>query len=559
MDETKKTDIPQAADQTQVSQPADQAEGKQAADKAEVKNPAAKQPEPEYFTLKAKPPKKKPKEDVEIAKKIANRYLGIQALEKIVNAKKARKKKKELELRFKTPETPEEFYDRAQKYVTGAECSVPFQERALYYQKAADMFAGAEDYNDAPELAKSYAELAEKVRTEGYENAYAEAVRKKESASSSDDWFEAARAFERISGYRDADQLAQECEQTLARRASLKKPLRALLVLVIFGLLFAGVSFSRTDVFHYHLAQAAHRAGLESVATTFFANSHGYRNSDKMLDEIRYSEGQNAYAEGDYKKALSYYEKCSETYPGLQQRLDECNYALGKKLLEEGHNKQAKECFKACSEGYQDRELCIDECNYNQGLDALEKLDYEEAVSHFVNSHNFADSADLRVEPELVLLRTAMPGDKVYFGAKQYIVLDRQGQNLTLLSSKLTEEQPYNDVLAPVSWKNCSLRATLNSQAYLDELFSADEQALIQKTRVDKGTDRLYLLSKEEYLRYQEIMGSKDALWWLRDNGDDPDSAKFVSDKGMVMESGYPVNSTDIYGRAALQITIPEA
>ena len=124
---------------------------------------SGKPQEPEYYTLLAKPPKKKAKEDVEAAKKIASRYLGIQALEKIVNNKKAKKQKREAALRFKPPETPEEFYDRGQRYVNGAECAVPFQERALYFRKAAEMYTGAGDYLDSPELAKKYGKNAGQI------------------------------------------------------------------------------------------------------------------------------------------------------------------------------------------------------------------------------------------------------------------------------------------------------------------------------------------------------------------------------------------------------------
>lgn len=519
--------------------------------------PAAKPkaPEPEYFTLKAKPPKKKPKEDVEAAKKIANRYLGIQALEKIVNAKKARQKKKEAELRFKAPETPEEFYDRGQKYVNGAECAVPFQERALYYQKAADMFAGAGDFNDAEELARRYGNLAQSVEREGYENAYAQAMERKKRAQSSDDWFEAARAFERIAGYQDASEQAAACQAVLDRRTNLKKPLLILRVAVIIGLIVGFVLVFRTERFKYNLARTAHRMGLDNVAAAFLKNDTDYRDTESLLEEIYYDEGVERMEKGEYKKALNALSKCTAEHADLQERLDECNYALGDAAFKGGHNKTAKDYFKACSLEYKDRKARIDECNYLQGKDALEEEDWQEAVSHFVSANGFADSNDLRLEPELKLLAECEVGEKHFFGGSEYLVLERQGNRLTLLHAGLIHELPFQEGGGAVSWKSSSLRATLNGTVWLAEEFTPEELALLQP---DAEGDLVSLLSAEEYLRFQEIMGKKDALWWLKDQGGDKDRIQFVSDEGFVMADGYPADSLSIYVRPLIHLELAQ-
>lgn len=549
---------PTAAEQKSAG-PVSAAEQKGTEAAPDAPKPPAKPkvPEPEYYTLKAKPPKKKAKEDVEAAKKIANRYLGIQALEKIVNAKKARQKKKAAEQRFKPPETPEEFYERGQRYVAGAECAVPFQEQTEYYRRAAEMFAGAGDYSDAAELAENCAKLAEQVEWEGYDTSYSYAMECKQRASTNDEWFEAARAFERIPGYRDADEQAAACQAVLTRRANLQKPLTILKVALVFVVLIGAVMLSRTDRFHYHFARLAHRMGLENVAATFLSYDNEFGNSEELLEEIYYESAVEYMEDGNYKKALTNLEKCQVVTSEVTARLDECHYALGDAAFKGHHNKTAKEHFRACTEGYKDCPLRIDECNYYQGLDALEKEDYEAAYGHFSGAHSFKDSDHYAYETELKLFQSARVGDKVHFAGDQYLLLHHEGQVLTLLSNQV-EELPYNRTQEAVTWSKSTLRQELNSQEHLDSLFTAEEQALLTPVAADGGTDLVYVLSQQDFTRYRLLIGAKNALWWLQDQGAAPDTAMFVSGTGGLMEAGYPVSSTEIGARIAVQITLPE-
>ena len=160
-------------------------------------------------------------------------------------------------------------------------------------------------------------------------------------------------------------------------------------------------------------------------------------------------------------------------------------------------------------------------------------------------------------EPELELLEQAQVGEHVYFGAGEYVLLSRKGSTLTLLSATLTPDLTYHVRREPVNWADCTLRSTLNSQTYLDEQFSPEEQALLQEMDTGKSTDLVTVPSREEFLRYRTVMGGKDALWWLRDNGDSRDSAMFVSDKGDVMDAGYPVDSAEIHARTMIRVALP--
>lgn len=479
---------------------------------------AAKAAEPEMLSLPAKPRKPRPKEDTATATLIAKRYLSVAALEKIVKAKKAQQKKKALAQRFKAPETPEEFYERGQKYQAGARCAVPFQTRSEYYGKAAEMFAGAGDYQDAPELAGRCAALAESSLTEGCQQTYAEAVGLKESASTSDDWFKAARVFERIPGYQDADRLAEECERRYQKLRSAKRPLIALALALVFALALGSAHLVQTDAFRYQAAKIAYAMGLDAPATVMLNSIESSADTDELLRQIYYDRAVNNMNRGNYASAAEELARCGE---------------------------------------YEDSAALLQTCNYELGVDELALGDAKEAVDYLRQAAGYEDADQLRLEVESTLLAETEVGEKVPFGTAEYILLDRQDDRCLLLSAKLSGETSFAAQPGAVTWATSDLRAFWNGQEYLDSKFTAGEQARILSTDLGNGvSDRLFLLSQEEYLRYQPVMGEKKALWWLRDNGSAVDTIQFVSYDGAVMDAGYPADTASIQGRAALWVSL---
>lgn len=475
----------------------------------------------DMITLPAHPMPNKPRQDIENAKLIANRYLNVAALEKIVKSKKSKQaKQKAASNRSKMPETPEDFYDKGLKYLTGAKCAVSFQEKAKYYQKAADMFAGAGEYHDAAERAEACTQQSKAILEEGYRDAYQDAVSKKERAVTADDWFAAARAFERIPGYQDADTLAEECEQKLSRKTASRFPLLLLALVLIVGLSYGGVRASHTHRFHYEAAKAAYALHFNEQAVSLLEDLGGYRDSEELLIEISYEVGLDKLADENYGGAFKAFQKCGD---------------------------------------YQDAAALLEQCHYYLGLTSMDKEDYGKAAEHFSKAGDYEDAAELLRQAESLSLQTAQPGDKLTFGSIDYLLLAKEEGRFLLVSSGLNSTLLYNNTPADVTWETSSIRAALNDAAYLDSHFTEAEQAMILPTQTSASTtDRIFLLSQEEYLTYQSLMGEKDELWWLRDNGSSPGTAMFVSNDGTVMESGYDVSSPAIHGRTALWVSISE-
>ncbi|MCC8075504.1 MAG: DUF6273 domain-containing protein [Clostridiales bacterium] len=471
-------------------------------------------PEVDIICLPSHPPKPKSREDVVYARRIASRYLSLKALEQIADKKReAARKKASAKPKL---ESPEDYYDQGTKYLTGARCAVPFQEQAAYYQKAAEMFERAGDLNDAPQLAERYSAQAQTTLDEGYRDAYQSAQDQKARAVTENDWFTAARAFERISGYEDADQQAAECEKRLQKIHAARRPLTIAAVVLVVLVIFGVVQGVQTDVFRYQAAKALASAGMESTAT-YLLSGVEYRDSDELMNQIRYEQGLEKMEAGSYSSAASLFDKC---------------------------------------EGYADSATLYQECHYYLAQTALESENYESALNHLLKAWDWEGSEELRYQTEVTYLAQLEPGGRMTYGKDEYILLDKTEDSALLLSAKLYGDVPYSASAEDVSWADSDIRAALNSD-YTAERFSQAELALMEETETGDGvTDRVFLLSAQEYLAYQEVMGSKDALWWLRDVNETTGNVFFVSCDGTLMTEGYPASTTSIQGRAAFWLSL---
>lgn len=110
----------------------------------------------------------------------------------------------------------------AQKQVDGAALALDFRDQANYYRKAAKLLQSIPDDETSAAMAVEYQRRAEEISDQGYQDAYAQAVARKEQAVKADDFYQAANAFRRIEEYRDAGQLAEACEKRYEKLAHRK-------------------------------------------------------------------------------------------------------------------------------------------------------------------------------------------------------------------------------------------------------------------------------------------------------------------------------------------------
>ena len=217
------------------------------------------------------------------------------------------------------------------------------------------------------------------------------------------------------------------------------------------------------------------------------------------------------------------------------------------------------------------------------------------------------DFNDKRFESELAELKNAYVGSYVAFGKYEqdnslingkedieWLVLDREGTNLLLISRYALDCKNFNEGNADITWENCSLRRWLN-QTFINGAFSVQEQKVIQTVNVsaDKNpdfdissgnntTDKIFVLSITEaynYFSYDSMRQCnptdyavaqgvypdnnymKDSRptcwWWLRTPGDVANSAAGVRNDGSIgMDGFYFKDINDFAVRPALWVNV---
>ena len=164
----------------------------------------------------------------------------------------------------------------------------------------------------------------------------------------------------------------------------------------------------------------------------------------------------------------------------------------------------------------------------------------------------------------------------------KWIVLDRDDENVLLLSLNALDGKQYSTSLTKTTWGTCALREWLNNE-FLNAAFTADEKTLIPEVTIsteknskykkelgEKTQDQVFLLSVTEAREYfstgsaRKCMPMKYAVangvsetnsgfcwWWLRSS----DGSAYVSEYGYVKEDGYSVKKVGAV-RPALWINL---
>ena len=139
-------------------------------------------------------------------------------------------------------------------------------------------------------------------------------------------------------------------------------------------------------------------------------------------------------------------------------------------------------------------------------------------------------------------------------------VLSVHGSRALLLSERCLAPRTYHNTYAPVTWRECQLRAWLNSN-FLNTAFSdAEKERLIwsQISVADDFTaDRVFILSAKEAEKYLKTNEDRKAQnlseWWLRSETPAKDCQRVLSN-GAVSEELIPITSLYKSVRPAIQV-----
>lgn len=184
-----------------------------------------------------------------------------------------------------------------------------------------------------------------------------------------------------------------------------------------------------------------------------------------------------------------------------------------------------------------------------------------------------------------------------------WLVLDKQGDKVLLLSKYILDCKCYNDADTSVTWEDCSLRKWLNESFY-NKAFSEDEKKYIESTTVvntgndefgtsggNDTTDKVFLLSTSEVEKYfasdnmhsdneklstvgtdyaKNVKNNNDVLYvnssgawfggnspfWLRSPGNKQNHAARIRVTGYLGDNGINVANKDNGVRPAIWVSL---
>ena len=224
---------------------------------------------------------------------------------------------------------------------------------------------------------------------------------------------------------------------------------------------------------------------------------------------------------------------------------------------------------------------------YNAAVALAEQGDVIGAYESLIALNGYKDSAEkaeeISVKYGKEIMKIAAVGDVVDFGAYEqdndtsngtekieWLVLDKSDDKVLLISKYALDCQQYNSTEMGVTWETCSLREWLNG-TFLNAAFSKEEQNNICTSTVtaDKNlsysvlpgndtTDKVFCLSIREAKEYFDSESARqckatvyaysqgaykssngNCWWWLRSPGSSPTNAAGVRSGGSVNNIGF--------------------
>ncbi len=194
-----------------------------------------------------------------------------------------------------------------------------------------------------------------------------------------------------------------------------------------------------------------------------------------------------------------------------------------------------------------------------------------------------------------IIMNWDVPGEIIIFGhyeqdgnesngkePMEWIALRVQMGRVLLLARHAIYTRPYNTEWKEISWKDCSLRAWLNS-SFLKNCFSTEEKKalitaklttnyagasvttedmvfLLDVTEAKALSDELLLCKPTRYAREKSTATTNGfCYWWLRDTTNRKNDANRVEPSGAVSEYGGNTNATGVGIRPAIWVDVEKA
>ena len=431
-----------------------------------------------------------------------------------------------------------------------ADCKEPFNDSENF----AKIIRFGDEKTES-EIRGYIAHINERNENERLQNLYDNAIIYMHNAASEDAYKSVSSMFQNISGFKNADALAEQCRKKaeIAKNDFLSDcyrnaVLRMKEVDTEYGFRYVAAMFKDISGFKdsdtlaeqcLEKAEICYKVDLYETACQYMAED----NIEDIQTAIRYFSSISGWKDSD-KNIVECNRKIEEIMEEIKEKQEadrlenerkeeECRIATERK------KKKLKKVFAIIT-------LIICTClvflvvlisviipngKYNAATELYNAEEYLKAAKAF-SSINFKDSETKAAECFFIMqkdgLKNASVGKSIKFGFYEqdnnktngkeeieWIVLAVEGKKALIISKYALDCKTYNSSYAKVTWETCSLRPWLND-LFFDNAFGDKHKELILFTNVtaegiydyesvtqgNSTTDRVFLLSSKDFQEY---------------------------------------------------------
>lgn len=383
------------------------------------------------------------------------------------------------EVKVLSPE--EKVYKNASALMGAVDCVERFERVYYTMNSAAKKFNKIQGYLDADEKRQECLELADKAVKEGTVKVFELAVKRQGEAKTKSDYADAIENFKRCKKFKynikECDEHISQCKQGIARLETMAAYRRRGIVAAIFVLLF--VLFLQTPAY-------------------------------PMV------KGMYHQSQGKYKLAIANYKDS------------------GGFLVAHGNMKK---------------------CYYHIGLKKEEKGKYKSALINYKKAETKYDAQARAARIEKNFITEAKPGDIVIFGTANWVILDKTAdEKVLMMKEKVGKKKRFSmEETESNDWYESKARRWLNTKQL--KKYSDNEMALIvvqnytRSAQDDKFPEYFFELSKSEYEKYKDMIPAGENAYWLKEKAQNSNEILCVQPDGTL--KGEDVSNGEIQLRQA--------
>lgn len=168
------------------------------------------------------------------------------------------------------------------------------------------------------------------------------------------------------------------------------------------------------------------------------------------------------------------------------------------------------------------------DCYYKLAVQAEEKGQDKKAMKLYRLAWNRLDAAEKTAALERKIFQQSDVGDKVAFGGRNWIILEKQKDRVLLFAASAPQFKKF-DKSGGASWEDSTLKQWIDT-SFLDETYSGAERKMVLPLEDNKSdpVEKAYLLSEKEYRKYEDLIPEIKNRWWLCDAVIQPNHAKCI-------------------------------